>query len=470
MRFWILYIYILLIFLACSNKQKSVTKNKKITFSEDIAPIINNNCATCHYQDGPAPFSLTSYKDIHKRKKMIKHVINSDYMPPWPADTDYSTFLNEKKISEEEKKILFEWIKINEKNSKNDTISFYDKINTKKEPDLIVYMHEPYKISGDNKDKFLMMKFPFELPSDTFIKKIEFCPGNNQLVHHINAHLIRYEDDKKNDIFLGQRVVDTEFLSDSIAFKKLDLLNDDGSYPVLSRSICNYLPGSIMNSYPDGIGVIKASKKNVILVNDFHYGPSPIEDIDNSYFKIYFATNPPKRNLKEITIGTLGLEDDFVSNDTAFYGVQKLEPKLIIEPNQTLKCISKVGVLKDISILTINPHMHLLGKSFKAYAITIKNDTIPLIKIDNWNFRWQYFYTYPKMKKIPKNSIIIIEAEFDNTEKNIDNPFSPPKKIKEKNWGDGKGSMKTTDEMLQFIITYLPYNLGDENISLKVND
>ena len=144
--------------------------------------------------------------------------------------------------------------------------------------------------------------------------------------------------------------------------------------------------------------------------------------------------------------------------------------KIIIEPNQTLKCVSKVGVLKDLSILTINPHMHLLGKSFKAYALTTKNDTIPLIKIDDWNFRWQYFYTFPKMKKIPKNSMIIVEAEFDNTENNVDNPFNPPKKIKEKNWGDGKGSMKTTDEMLQFIITYLPYNLGDENISLEVND
>ena len=114
--------------------------------------------------------------------------------------------------------------------------------------------------------------------------------------------------------------------------------------------------------------------------------------------------------------------------------------------------------------------MHLLGKSFKAYAVTIKNDTIPLIKIDDWNFRWQYFYTFPKMKKIPKNSMIIVEAEFDNTENNVDNPFNPPKKIKRKKLGDGKGSMKTTDEMLQFIITYLPYNLGDENISLEVND
>ena len=85
-----------------------------------------------------------------------------------------------------------------------------------------------------------------------------------------------------------------------------------------------------------------------------------------------------------------------------FTEFKKLEPKLIIEPNQTLKCISKVGVLKDVSILTINPHMHLLGKSFKAYAVTTKNDTIPLIKIDDWNFRWQYFYTFPKMKKFLK--------------------------------------------------------------------
>ena len=71
-------------------------------------------------------------------------------------------------------------------------------------------MKEAYKIKADNKDKFLMMKFPFELPNDTFIKKIEFFPGNNQFVHHINAHLITYEENEKIDIFQGERVVNTE--------------------------------------------------------------------------------------------------------------------------------------------------------------------------------------------------------------------------------------------------------------------
>ena len=331
-------------------------------------------------------------------------------------------------------------------------------------------MNKAYKIQDDNKDRFLMMKFPFEIPNDTFIKKIEFVPGNNQFVHHINAHLITYTENQKKDIFQGERIVDTELFSDSSTFIKLDLLNDDGSYPILSRSVCNYLPGSKMNTYPDGIGEIKVSKKNVILVNDFHYGPSPIQTTDSSYFKIYFSKTPPKRNLKEITIGTLGLEDGYVSNDTIFYGIQKIHPKLIINADEKIKCTTRVGTLQDVSILTINPHMHLLGKSFTAHAITPKNDTIPLIKIDNWNFRWQYFYTFPKILKIPAYSEIIIEAEFDNTTNNVDNPFNPPKKISEKDWGNGRGSMKTTDEMLQFIITYLPYQNGDENISLQVVD
>ena len=469
MKFWLHFIFITHIFFSCSKKEKKILNEKEITFSNDISTIIYNNCTECHYQNGPAPFSLTSYNDVVKRKKMILHVIENNYMPPWPADPTFSEFIDEKNITKAEIETIIKWVEqgslegISKKN--------YNPIEKqKKEPDLIVHMKEAYEIKADNKDKFLMMKFPFELPNDTFIKKIEFVPGNNQFVHHINAHLITYEENKKKDIFQGERAINTEIVSDSLAFIMLDILNDDGTYPILSRSVCNYLPGSTMSTYPEGIGEIKATKKNIILVNDFHYGPSPIETTDSSYFKIYFSKTPPKRNLKEITMGTLGLEDGYVSNDTTFYGLQKIQPKLIIEPNEKLKCISKIGVLKDISILTINPHMHLLGKSFKAYAISSENDTTPLIKINNWNFRWQYFYTFPKMIKIPAFSEIIVEAEFDNTIQNVDNPFNPPRKISEKNWGIGRGSMKTTDEMLQFIITYLPYKNGDEKISLKNSD
>ena len=91
---------------------------------------------------------------------MISHVINSDYMPPWPADPNFSNFLGEKTLSEKEKKVIQNWLK--QKNEAFDEleISFQDK---KRTPDLIVRMKEEYKIDGDNSDKFLMMKFPFEI-------------------------------------------------------------------------------------------------------------------------------------------------------------------------------------------------------------------------------------------------------------------------------------------------------------------
>ena len=443
--------------------EKKLMNNKNSKTTPLAVNLIYEKCANCHYKNGPAPFSLTSYKDIVKRKKMISHVINSDYMPPWPADPNFSNFLGEKTLSEKEKKVIQNWLK--QKNEAFDEleISFQDK---KRTPDLIVRMNKEYKIDGDNSDKFLMMKFPFEIPKDTFIESINFVPGNKQIVHHVNAHLISYNEKKKN-IFEGERIIDTEIFPDSICFKKLNLFNDDGSIPALSRSVSNYLPGSVQASYPNGIGVLKASKKNVILVNDFHYGPSARDTTDNSYFEIYFSKNPPTRNLREITLGTLGLKQDYYSFDTTFYCVQEIKPKLIIKPNQILSCSTKTKVLKDISILTINPHMHLLGKKIKSYAITPQKDTINLIKINDWNFRWQYFYTFEKMLKIPKNSDIIVEATFDNTKNNLDNPFDPPRKISEKIDWNGKGSMKTSDEMLQFIITYLPYKQNDENISLK---
>ena len=97
-----------------------------------------------------------------------------------------------------------------------------------------------------------------------------------------------------------------------------------------------------------------------------------------------------------------------------------------------------------------------------AISATPDGRTIPLIKIPAWDFRWQYFYTFPKMLKIPKGSTIAVIGIYDNTSGNPNNPFSPPKEVIGTN-----GSMRMTDEMFQLIMTYVPYQKGDENISLR---
>lgn len=149
----------------------------------------------------------------------------------------------------------------------------------------------------------------------------------------------------------------------------------------------------------------------------------------------------------EIQLGTLGISE--------------IVPPLIIPPDTVMTFRTRATVREDISLLTLNPHMHLLGKSFLAYALTPQGDTIRLVRIPKWDFRWQYNYTFPSMVKLPAGSTVYVEGVFDDIRNNPNNPFDPPQTVREP-----EGNMRTTDEMFQLIITYLPYRPGDEKIRL----
>ncbi|MCC7502204.1 MAG: hypothetical protein IT229_06725, partial [Flavobacteriales bacterium] len=119
-------------------------------------------------------------------------------------------------------------------------------------------------------------------------------------------------------------------------------------------------------------------------------------------------------------------------------------------------------VPKDISVLTVNPHMHLLGKAFLAYAVTPQNDTVPLVRIKQWNFRWQYAYTFERMLPLKKGSVIHVFGTFDNTANNPDHPHRPPRDVV----GTDSRFMRTTDEMFQFFVNYVDFRTGDEKVEL----
>jgi hypothetical protein len=162
-------------------------------------------------------------------------------------------------------------------------------------------------------------------------------------------------------------------------------------------------------------------------------------------------SSPPERPTHEFILGTSG--------------IAPVVPLLVIQPNTVATFKTKYTLPEDLSLLTINPHMHLLGKSFWAYAVKPDGDTVRLIRINDWDFHWQYFYNFQKMIHLPAGSTIYVEGTYDNTASNPNNPFDPPRVVQERN-----GSMRTTDEMFQLIVTYVPYKTGDENISLGMNN
>jgi hypothetical protein len=432
--------------VSCSNKEQ-------VTFVDDIAPIIHENCTPCHRNNGGGPFELITYHDVAKRSKMIAHVTKTKYMPPWPADSEYTSFINEKKLSAEQIQLLQTWWKSGSPSGDTTKINYPKPADYEfpygKVPDLIIEV-DTIHIQGNNRDRFYILKLPYEIQQDTFVKLIEFIPGNKKVVHHVNGHWLNAAS-PYSEINNPPYIVNIETDTADRGFYNM-LHHNQVKWTDRIHSAVNYLPGVRGIIYPEGLGGFTISKQGALILKDIHYGPSNKISIDVSQVHVYFDSVPPLRPVKETMLGT--------------NGIAPVEPPLQIPPGEIKKFTSKAFVPDDISILTINPHMHLLGKSFKAYAVKPNGDTIRLISIPNWNFRWQYYYTFAKMIKIPRGSSIQIEAIFDNTSDNPNNPFDPPQWVGERNTRSG-ASMRTTDEMLQFIITYLPYVEGDENINLK---
>jgi hypothetical protein len=444
------YFLIAIAFLAF-NGCHSNSVNPNPTFNQDIAPVIFKNCAPCHRPGEAGPFPLLTYEDVLKKAKTIAAVTKARYMPPWPADPSYSHFLGERVLTEDAIQLIQNWVANGSPAGDPATAPpkpQFPKGSMFGKPDLVVKMREPVRIPGDNIDRFMVIKIPYEIPEDKFVRAIEFVPGNRKLIHHMNGHIVQYGD-KKKDPLAGPYIVDRGSLKAlEESYDAIHLLNDDGSYPELTRSVANYLPGGVSPAgYPQGIGGWKLNRRGAFLMRDIHYGPSPVDTEDDSYFNVYFTDKPPARPTSEMQMGTLGISE--------------IVPPLIIPPNVVKTFTTKTVIDQDISLLTVNPHMHLLGKSFEAFAATPEGRTIPLIKIPKWDFRWQYFYTFPKMVRIPKGSTIAVIGVYDNTADNVNNPFSPPREVIGTN-----GSMRVTDEMFQLIITYVPYQSGDENISL----
>lgn len=456
------FVAIICIYTSCGNsiETNNTTIIEKadsaITYSEHIAPLIFKHCSNCHRPGEAGPFNLLTYEDAVKNANKIKFVTETRYMPPWPADPNYTHFIGERTLNEKEILIIKKWIEQGKKLGDSTKIpplpnfyqgSFFGK------PDMIIKLQEPVFLKGKGTDQFLTIKLPYTIAKDTFVKCFEFVPNKRKFVHHVNGHLISYNDSRKFNHYKGVSILPDVRSNFKEQFSKMNLNYTDKlqpEFPFLSPNTVYYLPGYTPPVYPANIGGYTLKKNGAILLANIHYGPNNKDLYDSSYINVFFSPTPPQRPIKELQLGT--------------FGIAPIEPPLIIQPEQIQTYHTQWQTPEAISLLSVNPHMHLIGKKIWAFALTPSNDTIRIIKINNWDFRWQYYYTFPKMLKIPAGSTIHVYATYDNTSKNPNNPYHPPRVISE---GEGNESMQTTEEMLQFIFTYLPYQTGDEKISLE---
>src|SRR5690242_21902603 len=84
---------------------------KEITYTKDVAPILNKNCVVCHRPNDVAPMSLMTYQEVLPFARMIQQDLEQRKMPPWHADPKVGDFINDARLSAADIATITAWVK-----------------------------------------------------------------------------------------------------------------------------------------------------------------------------------------------------------------------------------------------------------------------------------------------------------------------------------------------------------------------
>ncbi|MDB4637867.1 MAG: redoxin family protein [Planctomycetaceae bacterium] len=394
-------------------KVKRVDQDASVTYCRNIAPLIQTRCQNCHRPGQVAPFSLTNYAEVAAHGEMLVEVTQQQIMPPWMpgSKTDYQ-LVGERKLTEREREMIKVWVEAGCPQGDEADLPPNPQFSEGwqlGEPDLIVKMPEPFSVPAEGPDLFHNFVLPIDIPEDKLVAAVEFHPGNKRVVHHAVL-----------------------FLDDKGAARKLDEATPEPGYSnfggpgfLPSGALGGWSVGNTARRLPNEMG--RYLKKGSDLVVQVHYHPTGKAEVDQSELGLFFVDKPVAESLKlpAKLVGSIWLANYEMDIPAGAANYRRT---------------TSYTLPKDVILVGIVPHMHLLGKSMKATAHLPDGSTRTLIDVPDWNYNWQDEYYYERPFKIPAGTRLTVEAVFDNSAANPSNPSSPPRRV---TWGE-----ETTDEML----------------------
>lgn len=354
-----------------------------ITYSNQIARILQKNCVECHRPGEIAPFSLTEYQEVAGWAETIVEVTQSRQMPPWHASPEFGHFRNERRLTDEELDQLQQWAKAGAPEGNPADLppprTYTEGWQLPRQPDHVVAMSDtPYHIPAEGTVKYQYFSVDPGLTEDKWIQAAEIIPGNRALVHHV------------------------------IVF-----FSTDGNVRDEERQMVTaFVPGLRVGSYPKGMAKrIPAGSKFVF---QMHYTPNGTAGDDLTKVGLVFA-NPSEITHEVRTVTTIN---------------QRFEIKPELD-NQAFES-NVITTPVDLQLLSLSPHMHMRGKSFR-YVLTLPDGTKEtLLDVPHYDFNWQTAYALPEPRTIPRGAKLQSFAVFDNSVNNLSNP-DPTKTVR---WGD----------------------------------
>lgn len=392
-----------------------------INFNRDIAPILYANCSECHRPGEVAPFSLLTYDDAAKRPAFLSEVTHARQMPPWKAEIGHARFLGERQLTDAQIAIIDAWAKGGAPEGKADDLPPQPQFASGwrlGKPDLELKAPAPFTVPADGEDIFQHFIIPIDIPEDKTIVGFEFRAGNAAVVHHAILFLDNSGMGRKKDAETPE--------PGYVTFGSIGI-------PV-AGIVGVWTPGMTPRHYPQGAGM--PVKKGTDLVLQLHIHPSGKEETDQSSIALYFADKPVERNMSRapFLVGSLMIDIPAGAKD------------------HTIK--SSVTLPADITLISLLPHMHLVGKEMRLTATYPDGKVEDLIWIKDWNFYWQDNYVFHSPVKLPAGTKLEVVSRYDNSQ---DNPLNPSKPAKRVFFGNG-----STDEMCFGIFQLIVDKPGEE--------
>src|SRR6185503_6251901 len=97
-------------FLALASLGAATEKTALVTFTKDVAPIIQKNCQVCHRPGEIAPMSFMNYREIRPWARAIREAVTTRQMPPWFADPKHGEFSNDCRLSQKDIDTVVAWV------------------------------------------------------------------------------------------------------------------------------------------------------------------------------------------------------------------------------------------------------------------------------------------------------------------------------------------------------------------------
>jgi hypothetical protein len=394
-----------------------------VTFTRDVAPILQSKCQECHQPGSIAPMSLITYEDARKYARRIKTKVSARLMPPWHIDktVGIQSFKNDRSLSDEQIATLVKWVddgtplgnaadmppapKFPDPNRWH----YADQFGP---PDLVL-RSKPYDMSARTQDKWFRPVTETGLKEARWVRAIEIKPvkpEHRKVVHHV---LTLLEQQEAGGIT-------------NLAHEAHDVQRSAGLF-------MEWAVGKTGEIFNTDAGKLMLPDSKIRWEVHLHAIGEEMQNVEVE-LGIYFYPKgvvPERRTVLRMFDVSRGSELD-------------------IPPNQTAMTQNFYVMQAPARLENYQPHMHMRGKAMTLEAIYPDGRKELLSAVNNfqWNWHVNYVYADSAAPLLPKGTVLVFTAWHDNTSNNPNNP-DPNQWV---GWGD-----RTVDEMAHVWIdvTYL---------------